>query len=65
MAEPAVLYVEDVARLFGRSPKAIHHALARGQDWLPRPFRVGRRLAWRPSDIEAQIKMLARQSRLQ
>ena len=48
-----VLYVDDLARFLGRTPKAIRAAVARKQ--LPPPLRLAGRLAWRAQDVLAFV----------
>lgn len=55
-----VLYVKDIAALYGRTESAVRSAVARGADWLP-PRLDMRRLAWLKkttmkhlSDLEAK-----------
>jgi len=45
MSESKVLYVPDMARLYGRTESAVRSAVARGADWLPPRLNM-RRLAW-------------------
>lgn len=47
-----VMYVADLAALLGRSEVAIRQAINRGADWIPSPFYLGRRLAWRRDDVK-------------
>lgn len=49
------LYVEDVARRLGKSEAAIRSAVQRGAPWLPKPHRIGRKLAWKPDAIDAIV----------
>ena len=44
-----ILYVDDLARFLGRTPKAIRAAVTRKQ--LPPPIRLAGRLAWRAPDV--------------
>ena len=46
---PPLLYVADLARFLGRTPKAVRMAVGRGL--LPAPVRVAGRLAWRGEDV--------------
>lgn len=55
-----VLYVQQLAQLLGRSEAAIRAAANRQSAWLPPPFPMGRRLAWRRSDVD---KFLAEQAK--
>lgn len=55
-----VLYVEDMARKLGRTEAAIRQALNRGADWLPPAFKMGRRLAWRPADVDRFLEERAK-----
>jgi predicted DNA-binding transcriptional regulator AlpA len=54
-----VLYVPDLARKLGRTEAAIRTAVNRKADWLPPAFSMGRRLAWRVTDVD---KFLAAQA---
>lgn len=49
---PEVIYVAELAALMGKSEVAVRQALNRGVDWLPAPFYLGRRLAWRRTDVQ-------------
>ena len=51
-----ILYVDDLARFLGRTPKAIRAAVARQQ--LPPPLRLAGRLAWRARDVLAFVAEL-------
>lgn len=55
-----VLYVPQLAAKLGRTEAAIRSAVNRGADWLPPPFPMGRRLAWRREDVDAFLKAQAR-----
>lgn len=58
MADPDVLYVQDMARKLGRTEAAIRSAVNRGNaDWLP-PRLSTRRLAWRRETVEQFLKGL-------
>lgn len=50
--DTAVLYVADLAKLLGRTEAAIRTGVNRGVEWLPKPFPMGRRLAWRRQDVD-------------
>lgn len=63
MNAPAVLYVADLAKMLGRTETAVRAAAGRGAKWLPPPFPMGRRLAWRREDVEAHIAAQANASR--
>lgn len=54
--EPDVLYVADLAKKLGRTEAAIRAAINRSAEWLPKPFPMGRRLAWRREDVDAFLK---------
>lgn len=60
--ETAVLYVHDLAKMLGRTESAIRAAVNRSADWLPPPFPMGRRLAWRRADVEAFLAARAQQT---
>lgn len=62
--QPMVLNVADVAVMMRCTPKAVYHAVARGEDWLPPPMRRGRRLVWYRQDLENHVKALARSARI-
>lgn len=51
--EPEILYVPDMAAKLGKTEAAIRQAFYRGADWLPKPFRMGSRIAWRVKDVDA------------
>jgi len=59
---PDVLYVADLARKLGRTEAAIRAGLSRGVDWIPPAFPMGRRLAWRPSDVDAFLAKRAKEA---
>lgn len=48
-----VLYIADMARKLGRTEAAIRAAVNRDVDWLPKSFKMGRRIAWRSSTVDA------------
>jgi predicted DNA-binding transcriptional regulator AlpA len=48
-----ILYVKDMARKLGKTEASIRAAINRGADWIPAPFPMGRRLAWRLVDVDA------------
>lgn len=58
--QPQVLYVPDLARRLGRTEASIRSAVNRDADWLPPPFPMGRRLAWRVSDVDEFIAKQAK-----
>lgn len=61
VSQSAVLYVHDLAAMLGRTEAAIRAAVNRGSDWLPPPFPMGRRLAWRREDVDAFLARRAQQ----
>lgn len=48
-----VLYIADMARKLGRTEAAIRAAVNRDVDWLPPSFKMGRRIAWRTTTVDA------------
>jgi predicted DNA-binding transcriptional regulator AlpA len=52
MNEP-LLTITDLATVLGTTRKGIYHRRSRGQ--LPPAIRIGRRVLWRPGDVEAWI----------
>lgn len=48
-----IYYTEDMARALGKSQASIRMYVSR-QDWrnIPKPSRIGRRLAWRADAVE-------------
>ena len=48
-----VLYIEQMAKRLSRTETAIRAAVNRDVDWLPKSFKLGRRIAWRASDVDA------------
>jgi predicted DNA-binding transcriptional regulator AlpA len=58
-----VLYIADMAKLYGRTECAIRSAHSRGAGWLPAPFKLGRRLAWRSADVKADLARRAKKKR--
>lgn len=57
-----VIYTAELAVMLGRSEVAIRQALNRGVDWLPAPFYLGRRLAWRRADVQQWIARRAQET---
>ena len=62
--EKLVLRVRDVARIYGTTEKSIRAAVSRDAAWLPRPFRMGRIIAWYKKDIENHIKVMSKENKL-
>lgn len=60
--QAAVLYVPDMAKMLGRTESAIRTAVNRGAEWLPVPFPMGRRLAWRREDVSAFLAAQAKKT---
>lgn len=58
--EAEVLYVHDLARMLGRTETAIRAGVNRKASWLPPPFPMGHRLAWRRVDV---VSFLAEQAK--
>lgn len=56
-----VMYCAELAALMGRSEVAIRQAINRGVDWLPAPFYLGRRMAWRRVDVQRWLSERAQQ----
>lgn len=56
-----VLYVADLARKLGRTEGAVRMAVSRGAAWLPPAFKLGRRVAWRTSDVDAWLAKQAKE----
>ncbi len=59
---PDIVYVPDLARLLQISEKALRQRAARGQ--VPRPFRLGRALAWTRDSVVAWLRDCGRSARL-
>lgn len=58
MNDQAVLYVQDLARILGRTESAIRTAVSRGgADWLP-PRLATRRISWRRETVDAFLRSL-------
>lgn len=55
MSQPDILYVTDLAKMLGRTETAIRAAVNRGVSWIPAPFYMGRRIAWRREQVEQFI----------
>lgn len=55
-----VLYIRDVCAMLGATRDRVRGMIDRGE--LPKPFRLGRRLAWRRGDVEQAIDALAEQA---
>lgn len=60
MPEP-LLTVDDLAAVLRTTAAAIRQGRHRGSS-LPRGFKVGRRILWRPEDIDAWIDARARKA---
>lgn len=56
-----VLYIEDLAKLMGKSVSAIKNGLWDNVPWLPPHFKIGRRICWRPGTVQ---KFLEQQEQL-
>lgn len=55
MEDKQIVYAEDLARMMGRTVRAIQMAVKRKSDSVPKGvFKVGRRLAW-PHDVVARF----------
>lgn len=61
--QPEILYVTDLARLMGRTEAAVRTAVNRRAAWVPPPFNVGRRIAWRRVDVDAWFARQAKESK--
>lgn len=62
MNQPAVLYVAQMAALLGRTEAAIRAAVNREVEWLPPPFYMGRRVAWRKEDVDRFLAAQAKKT---
>lgn len=60
MNQPQILYVAQLAAALGRTESAIRAAVNRGSTWLPPPFPMGRRLAWRREDVDSFMAQQAK-----
>lgn len=58
-ADKLVIGVADVATLLNRTTRSIEHAIQRGSDWLPEPFKMGHRWCWLRSDVESHVERMA------
>lgn len=47
MEQSEVIYIADVAKLLGLSEHAVRAHVRRQTNAVPRPFKLGRKLAWR------------------
>ena len=45
-----ILYVPDMAKLMRKSEAAIRAAVFRGSESIPKPFKLGQKLAWVEAD---------------
>lgn len=60
-----VLYVADVAQKLGMTESAVRMAVARDKGRgerkraLPKPFKIGAKLAWRRQDVDAWLERKA------
>jgi predicted DNA-binding transcriptional regulator AlpA len=58
MVSQRFYYIEDMAKLLGKSVVSIHSHLSRKQyDAVPPPLRLGRRLAWLAETVDEWIKI--------
>jgi len=60
MTQADVLYVPELAAKLGRSEAAVRMAVARRSDSVPRPFYLGRRIAWRREDVDGWLAKKAK-----
>ncbi len=52
-----LMTIEDLASTLATTPGAIRQARHRGAS-LPQAIRIGRRLLWRPEDVDAWLETL-------
>ena len=52
---PDILYVADIAKKLGTTPGAIKAHVRRQTGVVPKPFRMGRKLAWYRVAVDAYI----------
>lgn len=57
--EKLIVTIADLSTLIDKSPRSIEHAIARGSDWLPPGFKMGKRWCWLRKDIESHLAKLA------
>nr|WP_262382586.1 hypothetical protein [Pseudomonas proteolytica] len=50
-SESEILYIPDLAKIFGRSECSIRGGLQTGSAWLPKSFKMGNRICWLRSDV--------------
>lgn len=46
-----VIYVADLARIFGRTEASVREGIRRGVPWLPKGFKMGIRHCWLREDV--------------
>ena len=56
--EKLIVTIADLSTLIDKSPRSIEHAIARGSDWLPPGFKMGKRWCWLRKDIESHLAKL-------
>jgi hypothetical protein len=57
--EKLIVTIADLSTLIDKSPRSIEHAIARGSNWLPPPFKMGKRWCWLRRDVESHLDKLA------
>lgn len=58
-----VIYVPEAARLLGLTEAALRGHVYRRTGAIPRPFRMGRKLAWRRTTLQAWLAHRERTAR--
>lgn len=60
-SESDVLYVPGMARKLGKTESALRMLVARGSDAVPKPFKLGGKLAWRRVDVDRWLAKRAKE----
>lgn len=49
--ESEVIYIADLARIYGRTEASVREGLQRGVRWLPKSFKMGTKHCWLRADV--------------
>jgi predicted DNA-binding transcriptional regulator AlpA len=60
--DPDVLFIPELSRLLGMTEAAVRGHYYRRSGAIPRGFKLGRRLAWRRSTVQAFLADLERRA---
>ncbi|MDT4843763.1 hypothetical protein FQZ97_777000 [compost metagenome] len=54
-----IIYIADLAKVYGKTESSIREGLRRGVPWLPKSFKVAGQHAWLRADIASFLKSLS------